>query len=64
MVFLCYGLSLIDANARSLDEGDITFFRVVGSPMILVSSADVALDLMERRSAIYSDKPSFEMDHM
>lgn len=32
--------------------------------MIIVSSAEVALDLMDKRSRIYSDKPMSTIDEM
>ncbi|KAI0085091.1 cytochrome P450 [Irpex rosettiformis] len=44
--------------------GDIVFLRVVSTPLLIVSSADVALELMDKRSAIYSSRPTSIMDVM
>ncbi|KAI0770762.1 putative CyP450 monooxygenase [Irpex lacteus] len=44
--------------------GDIIFFRVLGTPMLLVSSADIILDLNEKRSSIYSDRPLWVIDEL
>ncbi len=40
------------------------FLRAVTTPMLIVSSVDVALDLMDKRSAIYSDKNASVLDKM
>ncbi|KAI0698606.1 CyP450 monooxygenase [Cytidiella melzeri] len=42
--------------------GDIIFIRVLSTPMLIVSSADVAFDLMEKRSSIYSDRREAAID--
>ncbi|KAI0698594.1 cytochrome P450 [Cytidiella melzeri] len=44
--------------------GDIVFLQVLGTPMLIISSAVVALDLMEKRSSLYSDKPASVMDEL
>ena len=44
--------------------GDIIFFQVMQTPMIVVSSFQLAQDLMERRAAIYSDKPVSTIDKL
>ena len=44
--------------------GDIIFFRVLVTPMLLVSSADIILDLNEKRSSIYSDRPLWVIDEL
>ncbi|KAI0092432.1 CyP450 monooxygenase [Irpex rosettiformis] len=44
--------------------GDIVYFRAFNTRMILVSSADIILDLTEKRSSIYSDKPSLTIDEL
>jgi hypothetical protein len=48
----------------SLVKGDIVSFQVMGKSMLLVSSAEVAFDLMEKRSAIYSSKPYMVIDEL
>jgi hypothetical protein len=41
--------------------GDVVYVKVLGSRMIFLSSAAVINDLLERRSAIYSDRPASVM---
>ncbi|KAI0698607.1 CyP450 monooxygenase [Cytidiella melzeri] len=43
-------------------HGDIFFLRVLSTPILIISSADIALDLMEKRASIYSDKPTLTVD--
>ncbi|KAI0770765.1 cytochrome P450 [Irpex lacteus] len=44
--------------------GDIIFLRALTTPMLIVSSVDVAFDLMDKRSAIYSDRNASVLDKM
>ncbi|KAI0092433.1 CyP450 monooxygenase [Irpex rosettiformis] len=44
--------------------GDMIFLRVLNSRVILVSSAKIILELTEKRSAIYSDKPPLAIDDL
>ncbi|KAJ7477078.1 cytochrome P450 [Mycena galericulata] len=37
--------------------GDICSVTVLGQPLIIIGSAKVAVDLLDKRSAIYSDRP-------
>ena len=40
------------------------FIRVVNTPILLISSPEVCHDLMEKRSSIYSDRPTFAIDEL
>lgn len=40
------------------------FLQVVRTPIVIVNSAEVAFDLMEKRSNIYSDKPHSTIDEL
>jgi hypothetical protein len=40
------------------------FIKVLTTPILIVSSADIAFDLMDKRSAIYSDRPTSVMDEL
>lgn len=40
-------------------SGHILYMHVLGQPMIVLSSQEAVRDLMEKRSAIYSDRPRF-----
>ncbi|KAG2149337.1 cytochrome P450 [Suillus clintonianus] len=44
-------------NAWRSTYGDIVYARLLNKPVIVINSEEVAKDLFERRSAIYSDKP-------
>ncbi|KAJ7122883.1 putative monooxygenase [Mycena epipterygia] len=41
--------------------GDLVFLDALGQPLVLLNSAKAAKDLLEQRSAIYSDRPHLEM---
>ncbi|KAJ7110785.1 cytochrome P450 [Mycena crocata] len=41
--------------------GDIIYFHTFGNPVIVLNSAAVAHDLLDKRSAIYSYRPQFPM---
>jgi hypothetical protein len=38
-------------------SGDIVYSRVLGQHIIIIGSIDVARELLDRRSATYSDRP-------
>ncbi|PPQ73991.1 hypothetical protein CVT24_012480 [Panaeolus cyanescens] len=57
---------LEDEPWRVYDEwkkkyGDIIYFEVLGQPFLILGSLEVAQDLFERRSAIYSSRPPLPM---
>lgn len=37
--------------------GDVVYLNVPGAPMVILNTAQAASDLMEKRSANYSDRP-------
>jgi len=39
--------------------GDMTYLEAFGQGILLLNSHTVAVDLLDRRSGIYSDRPSF-----
>ena len=41
--------------------GDIYHLSVLGKPFIVLSSAKAMMELLDKRGAIYSDRPTFEM---
>ncbi|KAI0030170.1 cytochrome P450 [Vararia minispora EC-137] len=41
--------------------GDIVYLNVLGQPMIILNSLQAAQDLLDRHSAIYSDRPRMPM---
>jgi hypothetical protein len=38
--------------------GDLIYLNAAGQPIIVLNSQKVAADLLDRRAAIYSDRPS------
>ena len=56
-----YGASWNHANMLTradllLVVGDVMYLEVLGQPMVILGSHEAALDLLEKRSAIYSDR--------
>ncbi|KAJ7468475.1 putative monooxygenase [Mycena latifolia] len=43
------------------EYGNVVYLDVVGQPLVILNSAEVARDLLDRRSSIYSDRPSLTM---
>jgi hypothetical protein len=41
--------------------GDVIYFNALGRSIIVLNSAEAAIDLLEKRSSIYSDRPPFVM---
>ncbi|KAK7056368.1 hypothetical protein VNI00_002922 [Paramarasmius palmivorus] len=41
--------------------GDVCYLRVLNWSVVFVSSADAAVELLEKRGAIYSDRPTLQM---
>jgi hypothetical protein len=41
----------------SCSLGDIVYTRLLNKPVVVVNSEEVAMDLFELRSTIYSDRP-------
>ena len=50
------------SDQSSITAGDVMHLQIPAQPTIVVNSADVAFDLLDRRSAIYSSRPSSVMD--
>lgn len=41
--------------------GDMFYLSIFGKPLIVVNSMQIASDLLDKRSANYSERPTFEM---
>ncbi|KAK0447013.1 cytochrome P450 [Desarmillaria tabescens] len=50
----------ISTTARSQKYGDVCYLHVLGWSVIFLSSPDSAYELLDKRGAIYSDKPQLE----
>lgn len=44
--------------------GDMIFLDLPGQPTVVLNSVDAAIDLLEKRSDIYSDRPVSLMHHL
>ena len=42
---------------RALHTGEITYLNVLGEKIIILNSSKAAVDLLDKRSATYSDRP-------
>jgi hypothetical protein len=60
-----YGLSCLDKNTgRDISDtltGDLVYIKVFGQGMVFVNSAEVAYELFEKASSIYSDRSESPM---
>ncbi|KAI0030169.1 cytochrome P450 [Vararia minispora EC-137] len=51
-----------DAFSRFREQyGDIMYMNVLGQPIVVISSVQIAQDLLDKRGAIYSDRPQMRM---
>jgi hypothetical protein len=41
--------------------GDVTYFKALKKSIVMLNSAQAAIDLLTKRSSIYSDRPRFVM---
>ncbi|KAL1941769.1 hypothetical protein VTO73DRAFT_6769 [Trametes versicolor] len=53
-----------DFGALTNKYGDMVYMNVLGQPMLILGSHDIALDLLEKRSALYSDRSQSTMAHL
>ncbi|KAK0480063.1 cytochrome P450 [Armillaria novae-zelandiae] len=44
--------------------GDVIYLDTPGNPTVVINSAEAAVDLLEKRSGNYSDRPDFTMLHL
>lgn len=52
-------LSCTDLGVLILTTGDVVYLKVLRQPMLILNSLEAAQDLLDKRSAIYSDRPNF-----
>lgn len=60
LVIILFGM----LNFRTFWTGDIVHIRVFRQHMVILNSLDVAKELLEKRSSIYSDRPHLTMIDM
>ncbi|KAF8064213.1 cytochrome P450 [Lyophyllum atratum] len=56
-----FGLSFsfFATNNPHFLQGDIVYIRLLNQPMVILSRLEIARDLLDKRSSIYSDRPRF-----
>ena len=59
MILLTYRHAILKAFT-----GSMTFLQVFGQSILIIDSANVAFDLLEKRSRIYSSRPESTMVKM
>lgn len=45
-------------------QGNLVYLELFGQPIVVVNSHDVAIDLLEKRSVNYSDRPRSVMSEL
>ncbi|KLO07634.1 cytochrome P450 [Schizopora paradoxa] len=50
-----------NTEALGKEYGDLIFLKSLGQPMVIINSYDVAVDLFEKKSTNYSDRPTSVM---
>jgi hypothetical protein len=48
-------------NPTEFFVGDVVYLDVAGQPIIYLNTCETALELFEKRSALYSDRPQSSM---
>ncbi len=59
-----YGIFQVIFSVSSFDflsAGDISSVTVLGQPLIILNSAKVAVEILDKKNAIYSDRPVLHM---
>ena len=51
----------VSCSRLTCRPGDVVHLEIFGKHMIILNTFEAAQDLMEKRSAIYSDRPRFVM---
>ncbi|KAF9479201.1 cytochrome P450 [Pholiota conissans] len=51
----------LPAEGWAREFGDITYLHVVGISLVFLNTPEAAVDLLDRRGGVYSDKPGFVM---
>jgi hypothetical protein len=44
--------------------GDVMYLEVFGKPMVVLDTHEAAVDLLEKKGSIYSDRPEFPVYDM
>jgi len=57
----CFYTCRSSLKLMSIIQGDIISFSFFGRHIIVLNSAKVAVELLEKRSSIYSDRPYLAM---
>jgi hypothetical protein len=58
---VCLGFVLLCLSSSDFFLGDVVYLHLFGQGLIFLNSPDAVIDLMERRSVIYSDRAPLVM---
>lgn len=61
LLFSLSVLMRIAADLESNSEGDIFYLEILGRKIVIVNNYEMANELMDKRSANYSDRPVFPL---
>jgi hypothetical protein len=53
--------SIIEGTHSNLSGSDVIYLNILGQGIIILDSPEAIMDLLERRSSIYSDRPKVPM---
>ncbi len=56
-------MSKLSPSAKTSYTGDVVFYRVFGTKIIMLNTIEVAAELLDKRSANYSDRPRMVMQN-
>lgn len=56
-----YRLAVEDATMFDTSTGDVFVLHVLGKPIVVINSEKAAIEIMEKRSATYGDRPPIPM---
>ncbi len=62
-----FSLHIVTFQSRVLNierVGDLTYIENIGIPMLIINSYETCIELLNKRSAIYSSRHSSMMAHM
>lgn len=59
-----FGTLLAPSTRINCSIGDLVYITVAGQGMLVMNSHKVAADLLDRRAAIYSDRPRLIGDYL
>lgn len=57
-------LSSVPTDSRPHVLGDVLYLSVLGKSIVILNSEEAAVELLDKRSSLYSDRPRFPMQDL